>query len=104
MTAAQKYVAQEGREGKLKKLLKEARNTIADLMAKVQSLVDELSSVKAELTQLKSVRGQLRTAELEQENDSLRSKLRSYDTVIERNNLRSYFSRHRGKTNTRDDN
>lgn len=104
VTAAQKYVAQEGREGKLKKLLKEARNTIADLKAKVQSLVDELSAVKAELTRLKSVRGQLRTVKLEQENVSLRSKLRSYDTVIERNNLRSYFSHNRGKTNTRDNN
>jgi len=104
VTAAQKYVAQEGREGKLKKLLKEARNTIADLKVKVQSLVEELSAVKAELAQLKSIRGQLRTAELEQENDSLRSKLRSYDTVIERNNLRSYFSHNRGKTNIRDHN
>ena len=102
VTAAQKYVAQEGREGKLKKLLKEARNTIADLKAKVQSLAEELSAVKAELAQLKSVRGQLRTAELEQENESLRSKLRSYETVIERNNLRSYFSHNRGKTNIRD--
>ena len=104
MTAAQKYVAQEGREGKLKKLLKEARNTIADLKVKVQSLAAELSAVKAELAQFKSVRGQLRTAELEQENDCLRSKLRSYETVIERNNLRSYFSHNRGKTNIRDHN
>jgi len=102
VTAVQKYVAQERREGNLKKLLKEARNTIADLKAKVQSLAAELSAVKAEMAQFKSVRGQLRTAELEQENDSLRSKLCSYETVIDRNNLRSYFSHNRGKTNTRD--
>ena len=34
-------------------------------------------------------------AELEQENGDLRSKLRKYEDVISRNNLWSYFSRHR---------
>ena len=103
VTAAQKFVVQEKQESKLKKLLKDAKKTIADLKAKIESLVTELSSVKAELAQYKSIRGQLRTADLEQENDRLRSRLRTYEEVISRNNLWSYFSRHRGKAPTRDD-
>ena len=103
VTAAQKYVAQEKQESKLKKLLKDAKKTIADLKTKIESLVTEMSAVKAELAQYKSVRGQLRTADLEQENDRLRSRLRTYEDVISRNNLWSYFSRHRGKVSTRDD-
>ena len=68
VTAAQKYVVQEKQEGKLKKLLKEAKKTISDLKAKIQLLTAELSAVKAELAQYKSVRGKLCTADLEQEN------------------------------------
>ena len=103
VTAAQKFVVQEKQEGKLKRLLKEAKKTIADLKAKIESLVTELSAVKAELAQYKSVRGNIDRGRLEQENDRLRSRLRTYEDVISRNNLWSYFSRHRGKTPTRDD-
>ena len=103
VTAAQKYVVQEKQEGKLKKLLKDAKKTIADLKAKIETLVTELSAVKAELAQYKSVRGQLRTADLEQENDRLRKRLHTYEDVISRNNLWSYFSRRREKTPTKDD-
>ena len=102
-TAAKKYYAQENQEGKLKKLLKDAKKTISALKAKIESLVTELSAVKAELAQYKSVRGKLRTADLEQENDRLRSRLRTYEDVISRNNLWSYFSRQREKTPARDD-
>ena len=101
--AAKKYYAQEKQEGKLKKLLNDAKKTIADLKAKIESLVTELSAVKAELAQYKSIRGKLRTADLEQENDRLRSRLRTYEEVISHNNLWPYFSRHREKTPTRDD-
>mgnify|MGYP000015292587 FL=1 len=97
VTAAQKFVVQEKKEGKLKKLLKEAKKTIADLKAKIESLVAELATVNEELAQYKSVRGQLRTADLEQENDRLRKRLRTYENVISRNNLWSYFSKHKGK-------
>ena len=103
VTAAQKYVVQEKQEGKLKKLLKEAKKTISDLKAKIQSLTAELSAVKAELAQYKSVRGKLRTADLEQENSRLRSKIRSYESAIERNNLWYIFNPHRNKTYNRDD-
>lgn len=87
----QKYVVQEKQEGKLKKLLREAKKTISDLKAKIESLVAELAATKDELAQYKSVRGQLRTADLEQENDRLRKRLRTYEDVISRNNLWSYF-------------
>lgn len=103
VTAAQKYVVQEKQESKLKKLLKEAKKTISDLKAKIQSLTAELSAVKAELAQYKSVRGKLRTAELEQENIRLRSKIRSYESTIERNDLWHIFNPRRNKTRNRDD-
>lgn len=89
--AAQKYVVQEKQEGKLKKLLREAKKTISDLKTKIESLVAELAATKDELAQYKSVHGQLRTADLEQENDRLRKKIRTYEDVISRNNLWSYF-------------
>ena len=101
VTAAQKYVVQEKQEGKLKKLLREAKKTIADLKEKIESLVAELAATKDELAQYKSVRGQLRTNELEQENDRLRSRIRTYEDVISRNNLWSYFSKLKRKEVTR---
>lgn len=96
-------MVQEKQEGKLKKLLKDAKKTIADLKAKIESLVTELSAVKAELAQYKSIRGKLRTADLEQENDRLRSRLRTYEDVISRNNLWHFFIGSRGKNRNRDD-
>lgn len=103
VTAAQKFVVQEKQESKLKKLLKDTKKTIADLKAKIESLVMELSAVRAELAQYKSARGQLRTADLEQENDRLRSGLRTYEDVISRNNLWGYFSKNKEKTANRNE-
>ena len=95
-------MVQEKQEGKLKKLLKEAKKTIADLKAKIESLVAELTTVKEELAQYKSVRGQLRTADLEQENDRLRKRIRTYEDVISRNNLWSYFSQYKSRNTAKD--
>ena len=103
VTAAQKFVVQEKQESKLKKLLKEAKKTISDLKAKVESLVAELDSVKGELAQYRSTRGQLRTTELEQDNNYLRRKIRTYEEVISRNNLWTYFSKSKAKNQARDD-
>ena len=97
VTAAQKYVVQEKQEGKLKKLLREAKKTIADLKVKIESLVAELAAVKDELAEYKSVRGQLRNNELEQENDRLRKRIRTYEDVISRNNLWGYFLKYKSK-------
>ena len=71
-------------------------NTIADLTRK-------LSAATKELAEYKSVRGQLRTADLEQENDRLRSRLYTYEEVISRNNLWDFFRPHRNKNHNRDD-
>lgn len=102
VTAAQKFVVQEKQESKLKKLLKEAKKTISDLKAKVESLVAELDSVKGELAQYRSTRGQLRTTELEQDNNYLRRKIRTYEEVISRNNLWTYFSKSKSQNRARD--
>ena len=72
--------------------------------ADMQTRIKENTWATKELSEYKSVRGKLRTADLEQENDRLRSRLRTYEEVISRNNLWSYFSRNRGKTATRDEN
>lgn len=94
--AAKKYITQEKKESKLQKALDAAHKVIAGLEAKVAALTKELSEYK-------SVRNKLNTAGLEQENEALRGKVRNYETVIERNNLWSFFDRHRTKTHARDD-
>ena len=102
VTAAQKFVVQEKQESRLKRLLKDAKKTISDLKAKVESLVAELDSVKGELAQYRSTRGQLRTTELEQDNNYLRRKIRTYEEVISRNNLWTYFSKSKSQNQARD--
>lgn len=96
VAAAKKYITQEKQDSKLQKALDTANKLIAELKAKIASLTKELSEYK-------SVRSKLHTADLEQENESFRSKLRSYEAVIERNNLWSYFARHRANTTMRDE-
>lgn len=103
VTAAQKFVVQEKQESRLKRLLKDAKKTISDLKAKVDSLVAELDSVKGELAQYRSTRGQLRTTELEQDNDYLCRKIRTYEEVISRNNLWTYFSKYKEKVTVKKD-
>ena len=78
------------------KLIAELKNTVADLTRK-------LAAATKELSEYKSVRNKLNAANVEQENERLRSRLRTYEDVISRNNLWSYFSRHRGKTPTKDE-
>lgn len=95
-TAAKKFAAQEKKEHRLQKMLDAANRVISELKAKVSELT-------AELAEYKSVRKQLSTAGLEQENEALRGKLRSYEVVIERNNLWHLFSPKRSKTHSRSD-
>ena len=83
---AKKFYVQERKESKLQKALDAAMKMISELKAKVAALTEELAEYK-------SVRGQLRTVDLEKENNELRRKLRGYEDVISRNNLWSYFSR-----------
>lgn len=102
-TAAKKYVAQEKKENKLQKALDAANKMIAELKNTIADLTRKLSSATKELAEYKSVRGQLRTADLEQENDRLRSRLRTYEEVISRNNLWNFFHPNRNKNRNRDD-
>ena len=102
-TAAKKFVAQEKKESKLQKALDAANKTIAELKNTIADLTRKLSAATKELAEYKSVRGQLRTADLEQENDRLRSRLRTYEEVISRNNLWDFFRPNRNKNRNRDD-
>ena len=90
--AAKKLYVQERKESKLQKALDAAMKMISELKAKVASLT-------AELAEYKSVRSQLNTAGLEQQNELLRNKLHRYETVIERNGLWNLF---RPSTKTKD--
>ena len=102
-TAAKKYVAQEKKEHKLQKALDAAHKLIAELKNTVADLTRKLTAATKELAEYKSVRNKLNAANVEQENERLRNRLRTYEDVISRNNLWSYFSRHRGKTPTKDE-
>ena len=82
--AAKKFYVQEHKESKLQKALEAAMKMITELKAKVAALT-------AELAEYKSVRGQLNTTGLEQQNELLRNKLHRYETVIERNGLWNLF-------------
>ena len=95
-TLAKKYVTAEKKESKLQKALDAANKLIAKLKA-------EIDGLKQEISDYKSVRGKLRAAELERENTELRGKVRSYEDVIQRNNLWRFFHPHREKAVTRDE-
>lgn len=101
--AAQKYIVQEKQESKLEKLLKEAKKTISELKNTIANLKARLAAVTKELTEYKSVRGKLKTAALEQENEELRHKVRSYEATIEHNNLWHFFHPSRRKESIRED-
>ena len=95
-TLAKKYVAAEKKESKLQKALDAANRLIAKLKA-------EITGLKQELSEYKSVRSKLRTSDLERENAELRGKVQRYEDVIQRNNLWHFFRPHREKVATRED-
>ena len=95
-TLAKKYVAAEKKESKLQKALDVANRLIARLKA-------EIAGLKQELSEYKSVRGKLRTSDLERENAELRGKVQRYEDVIQRNNLWHFFRPRREKAAMRDD-
>ena len=95
-TLAKKYVAAEKKESKLQKALDAANRLIAKLKA-------EITGLKQELSEYKSVRSKLRTSDLERENAELRGKVQRYEDVIQRNNLWHFFRPRREKTAMRDD-
>lgn len=103
VTAAKKHITQEKKESKLQKALDAAHKLIAELRSTIADLTSKLSAATKELAEYKSVRGKLRTADLEQENDRLRSRLRTYEEVISRNNLWDCFRPNHNKNRNRDD-
>ena len=94
--AAKKFYVQERKEYKLQKALDSANKLIDEF--KVQ-----IASLKAELFKYTSVRTKLNPTDLERENEELRSKVRRYESVIERQNLWHLFGRGHVKTHSRDD-
>ena len=98
-TLAKKYVTAEKKESKLQKALDAANKLIAKLKAEIDSLKQEIS----DYSDYKSVHSKLCAAELEIENAELRRKVRSYENVIQRNNLWRFFHPHREKAVTRDE-
>ena len=103
ITSAKKHITQEKKESALQEALDAAHKLIAELKNTIADLTKKLSVATKELAEYKSVRGQFRTADLQQENDRLRSRLRTYEDVISRNNLWHFFSGSRGKNRIRDD-
>ena len=95
-TLAKKFVAAEKKESKLQKALDAANRLIAKLKT-------EIAGLKQELSEYKSVRGKLRTSDMERENAELRGKIRRYEDVIQHNSLWHFFRPRREKTAMRDD-
>lgn len=93
---AKKYITQEKKESKLQKALDAANKVIAELKAKVSELTKEVLSYQSTV-------GKIRTTQLEQENDRLRSKIRNYESTIERNHLWQLFASNRSKHQNRED-
>ena len=103
VTAAKNHITQEKKESKLQKALDAAHKLIAELRSTIADLTRKLSAATKELAEYKSVRGKLRTADLEKENDRLRSRLHTYEEVISRNNLWQFFKENRNRNRNRDD-
>ena len=78
-----------------------------EIIGKLKRFADrhkaEIDSLKQEISDYKSVHSKLRAAELERENMELRGKVRSYEDVIQRNNLWRFFHPLREKAVTRDE-
>ena len=100
-TAAKKFYARDRRESKLQKALDAANRLIEELKAQITSLKQEISALTAELAKYKSVRGKLRTSDLEQENDRLRKRIHTYEEVISKNNLWHFFKESRNRDKSR---
>ena len=103
ITAAKKHITQEKKESALQKALDAAHKLIAELKNTVADLTRKLAAATRELAEYKSVRNKLNAANVEQENERLRNRLRTYEEVISRNNLWHFFSGSRSKNRNRDD-
>lgn len=96
MTAAQKYVVQEKKTGRLERLLKAAEKTIADLKAK-------LAEVMRERDELRSVRGFLSMGALEKENRDLRQRVKQYQSIMEQHGLSHLFGKRKDQRQSKEE-
>ena len=103
ITAAKKHITQEKKESTLQKALDDANKIIAELKNTIADLTRKLAAAMKELVEYKSVRSKLNAANVEQENERLRNRFRTYEDVISRNNLWHFFSGSRSKNRNRDD-
>lgn len=92
--AAKKYITQEKQESRLQKALDAANKLIVELKAQIASLTEEL-------VKYKSIHLVLNPANLKRENEQLRSKLRWYESVIDRQGLWHLFGKECARTQAR---
>ena len=90
MAAAKKLVVREKKERKLEKLLKVAEQTISELKNKITELVQELSNYR-------SIRGQLDMGKLQRENAELRQQNVLFESILEQHGLGRFSNKNRGQ-------
>jgi uncharacterized small protein (DUF1192 family) len=88
-SGAEQFVVQKKQEGRLQRLLEEAKKTIAELKQTIADLRKEIASLKQELSGYTSIKGKLDRAKVEaenqnlkQENQTLRDTLAAYGILI----------------------
>lgn len=91
ITAAKKYVIHEKKESALKKALDVANKLISELKNIVAELKQKLSAAYKEICDINS------------ENDCLKKRIYTYDSVISQNNLSHYFIHEKEKEMSRED-
>jgi hypothetical protein len=102
VTAAKKYVVQVKDESKLEKALAAAEKMIARLKSKIAELTQTIASLTQQLDQYHSVRGQLDTGKLRQENAELRKQNGFFKSMIEQHGLGHLLGRKREQKQERD--
>lgn len=102
VTAAKKYVVQVKKESKLEKALAAAEKMIVGLKDKIVELTQTIASLTQQLDQYHSVRWQLDTGKLMQENAELREQNRSFKSIIEQHGLGHLLGRKKEQRQTRD--
>lgn len=75
------------KESKLQKLLDAANKKIEQLGQKISELRKTVASLTKQLDQYRSVRGQMATSTLKQENNDLRQSNGLYESIIEQHGL-----------------
>lgn len=102
VTAAQKFVVHVKKERGLEKLLGVVEKTIAGLRAKITELTETISALSRQIDQYRSIRGQLHTNSLQQENKELKKSNSLFKSIIEQHGLAHLLNRKKEQKQTRD--